>query len=129
MPIEEKSIHQAATDQYERVYTANFIATGTRSTVSNLDGRSPIRVSIPAGWTGTAAHVRVYLSEDNVTFRPLHDRYNTAYSLTVAASRTYIVPPSDMAGVQYIRLLSTTALGTASAQTTACAVSIIARLA
>lgn len=129
MAIEEKSIHQAATDQYTKVYTATFAATGTRSSVVNLDGRSPIRISMPAGWTGTAAHVRVYLSEDDVTYKPLYDRYNVAYSVTAVASRTYVLPPSDMAGVQYIRLLSATALGTASAQTTACAVNIIARLA
>ena len=129
MAIEEKSVHQAAGDQYITTYSATFAATGTRSTVVNLDGRSPIRLSMPAGWAGTSAHVRVYLSEDGTTYKPLYDRYNVAYSVTAVASRTYILPPSDMAGATYIRLLGTTALGTAAAQTTAGVVTIVARLA
>ena len=123
-----KSTHQAANDQYTEVYTVNIAADGTRSDAVFLDGRSPVRVYIPSGWASTAAQVRVDVSEDNTTFARLCDRYNAEYSVTAAAGKAHIVEPSDMGGVAYIRLVGTTAAGTAAAQTTAVAVRIVARL-
>ncbi len=72
--------------------------------------------------------MRVLVSEDGTTYRRLYDRYGTAYSITMASSRAVQVEPTDFAGVNYIRLSSCTAAGTAVTQGTVSPVGIVARL-
>jgi len=127
MTLDFKTQHEAADDQYATVKTVSIIATGTQSTVARLDGQSPIRLLMPAGWSSTAVVVHVDVSEDGTSFLPLWDG-GTAYTVAVEASQAVAVDPTKLWGVGYIRLLGTTAKGTAVAQTTACSVSVVTRL-
>lgn len=123
-----RSVHEATNELYPVTYTATIVAEGTRSDVVTLDGRCPIRLLVPSGWRSTAAAVRVLVSEDGTTYRRLYDRYGTVYSITMASSRAVQVEPTDFAGVNYIRLSSCTAAGTAVTQGTVSPVGIVARL-
>jgi len=127
MTLDFKTQHEAADDQYATVKTVSIIATGTQSTVAHLDGKAPIRLLMPADWSSTAVVVHVDVSEDGTTFLPLWDS-GTAYTVAVQASQAVAVDPAKFWGVGYIRLLGTTAKGTAVAQTTACEVSVVSRL-
>jgi hypothetical protein len=122
-----KSVHQAADDQYAAIYTGAIVATGTRTGALFLNGRAPIRLIMPALWAATAAQVRVQLSEDGVSYLPLWAA-GTAYTVAVQKSQAVRIDPETFGGVAYIRLVGTTAKGTAAAQSTAVTVGIVARL-
>jgi hypothetical protein len=107
-------------------YVLPFAAASTRGTIE-IGGLAPIRLLVGTGWSSTAAQIRPRVSEDGTTFYPLYDSDNAAYTVTVSAGRAYILQPSDFVGVTHLRLLGTTAQGTASAQSTACTVTIVAR--
>ena len=122
-----KSAHQMADDQYIDVYSSAIVKTGTQCTAVNLDGRSPIRLLMPAGWATTAALVHFDMSDDGVTYRELWSA-GTAYTVAVKASQAVRVDPEVFWGTNYIRLLGTQAKGTAVAQNTQGVVGIVARL-
>jgi len=122
-----KSVHQAADDQYAAIYTGAIVATGTRTGALFLDGRAPIRLLVPSGWAGTAAIVHVDVSDDGAAYYPLWAA-GTAYTVNVAAGKASVVDPTKFYGVGHIRLVGTTARGTAAAQSTAVTVGVVARL-
>ena len=124
---EFKSVHQAADDQYIDVYSSAIVKDGTQCAAVNLDGRSPVRLLMSAGWATTAALVHFDMSDDGVTYRELWSA-GTAYTVAVKASQAVRVDPEVFWGVNYIRLLGTQAKGTAAAQTTQGVVGIVARL-
>jgi len=124
---EFKSVHQMADDQYIDVYSAAIVKTGTQCAAVNLDGRSPVRLLMPAGWATTAAILHVDMSDDGVTYRELWSA-GTAYTVAVKASQAVRVDPQMFGGVNYIRLLGTQVRGTAVAQSTQGIVGIVARL-
>ena len=124
-----RSKFEAADDQYIRIKTATIVLNDTRAAGVLLDGLAPIRLEIPSGWAGTATRVRVRLSQDGTTYRPLYDDAGNEKAIVVAASRAIALDPSEFCGVTYLQIRGTQATGTAAAQlTTACIVSIIARL-
>ena len=122
-----KSTHQAADDQYAAIYTGAIVATGTRTGALFLDGRAPIRLLVPSGWAGTAAIVHVAVSDDGATYYPLWAA-GTAYTVNVSAGKASVVDPTKFYGVSHIRLVGTTARGTASAQSAATTLGIVAQV-
>lgn len=61
-------------------------------------------IVMPAAFTGTTLSFQV--SFDGVTFQPLYKTDGTLYSLTVAAGRTYAVPPADFTAFPAVQIVS-----------------------
>ena len=107
------------------LYTLPFAAASTRGQIS-IGGLSPVRLLPGTGWSSTAAIVHIEVSEDGTTYYPLWVD-GTAYTVAAVAGRASPVDPTKFYGVHSIRLIGTLARGTASAQSTACTVGIVAR--
>lgn len=107
------------------LYTLPFAAAATRGDIS-IGELSPVRLLVGTGWSSTATIVHVETSEDGVTYYPLWAS-GTAYTVPVSEGKASVVDPTKFYGVSYIRLIGTRARGTAEAQSTACAVGIVAR--
>lgn len=106
-------------------YVLPFAVGATRGEM-DIGGLAPIRLLGGTGWAASAPIVHIETSEDGATYYPLWAS-GTAYTVPVVADRANVVDPTKIYGVNYIRLVGTTAKGTAIAQTTACTVSIVAR--
>lgn len=63
-----------------------------------------VGVAMPAGWT--AATVGVQASADGQTWLDVKDTSGTEYGLTADAGEYIIIPPDDLLGPRYLRLLS-----------------------
>ena len=105
-----------------------FAALATRGGVVNLDGKVPVRLLVPAKWATTAVRVRVRLSQDGTTYYPLYDDIGAEKAIVVSTGRAVALDPAVFCGVTYLQLRGTQATGTAAAQSTACRVTVIARL-
>ena len=122
-----KTQHQAADSQYIDIYDSAYIATGTQCAAVDLDGRSPIRLLMPTGWETTSVIVHIDVSDDGVTYHELWSA-GTAYTVAVKKSVAVRVDPEVFWGCRWVRLVGTTARGTAEAQATHGTVGIVARL-
>lgn len=76
------------------------------STSSSLDlgANGFVGFIIPSAFTGTA--VTFTGSIDDSTFTALYNADNSAFSITVSASRYYCLNPADFLGMRYVRLVS-----------------------
>lgn len=77
-----------------RIYNA-FADVTIPSSGVNSDGVEvadmvPLAVEMPAAWT--AATLAIEVSQDGVTFVPVHDESGTAQTLTVGTSRLVMIP-------------------------------------
>lgn len=127
-PATFKSVHQEAEDQYIKVFTATVVKNGTQSSAVNLEGRAPIRLNMNAGWKGTSPVVKFQVRETSgAGYLPLWSG-GTAYTVAVKKSQAVRVDPTIFSGVNYIKLSSTTARGTAVTQGTIAPIGIVARL-
>jgi hypothetical protein len=122
-----KTVHQAADAQFIKVYDSAYVATATQGTAVDLEGRAPLRLLMPAGWASTSVIVHVDISDDGTTYRELWSA-GTAYTVAVKKSQAVRVDPNIFGGCRYVRLVGTTARGTAFAQGTQGVVGIVARL-
>lgn len=77
---------------------------GTTSTAIDLSSLGFVGFILPSAFTGTA--ITFTGSIDNSTFTALYNSSNSAYSITVAASRYYMLNPADFMGSRYIKLVS-----------------------
>lgn len=94
---------------YKEVSQTVAIANGqTTSATVNAAGYSSYLVTMPAAFTGTALSFLV--SVDNSTFNPLYTVGNVAVSLTVAASRNYVLP-AELAPYPYFQIVSNASEG------------------
>jgi len=125
--VEFYTQHEAADAQFASVTTVDIVATGTQSSTTYLNGRAPIRLLIPSGWSSTAAIVHFDVCDSGDDYYPLWAD-GTAYTVAVEADQAVAVDPTKFWGVGYVRLIGTQARGTAVAQTTACTVGIVSRL-
>ena len=107
-------------------YVLPFAAASTRGTIE-IGGLAPIRLLVGSKWASTAPIVHVQVSEDGTTYYPLWAA-GTAYTVAVRAGKASVVDPTKFYGVGYIRLVGTTAKGTATAQSTGVSVGVVARL-
>jgi hypothetical protein len=73
----------------------------------DLNGCGLVRIQMPAGWD--AAVLTFQVSLDGLTFANLYDRAGNEYTVQVAASSSIIVPPSDFAGLRWLKVRSGTA--------------------
>jgi hypothetical protein len=95
-------------------FVVNTVSIANGATVSSaidLQGRGLVQVIMPAAFTGSA--ITFQASPDNVTFQALYNTANTALSMTVTQGRTYMISPSDLVGVRYLKLVSGSAEGAA----------------
>jgi hypothetical protein len=63
-------------------------------------------IVMPAAWT--AAGITFQASADGVTYNDVHDINGTEISVTVAASRIIVLPPTDWYPVPFVRVRSGT---------------------
>ena len=122
-----RSKFEAADDQYVRVKTVTIVKDGTRGE-AYLNGLSPIRLLMPAGWKSTSPVVRVSVSEDGTTYYRLYPATGTGYTIPAVKSQAVQLDPDAFRGVGYIRLHSTTVRGTAVTQGTIAPISVVCRL-
>jgi hypothetical protein len=80
--------------------------TSLSSTAIDCGLGSPIAIFMDAGWD--AAKLTFQVSYNGTTYVPLHNADDTEYALTVSAGNAYILPPSDFAGIRYLKLRSGT---------------------
>lgn len=64
-------------------------------------------VFLPAAFTGVALTFQG--SVDNVTYNAITKPDGTAYTLVVAPAKYVMVPPNDLAGTRYLKVISGTA--------------------
>lgn len=83
----------------------------TTSTVLDLKANGFVGFITPAALTGTAFTFEG--SIDNSTFTALYNADNSAFSITVSASRYYCLNPADFLGMRYVRLVSNATEGAA----------------
>lgn len=79
------------------------IATTTSTTI-DLGSKGFVGIIMPAAFTGTA--ITFTGSVDNSTFVALYNSDNSAFSITVSASRYYVLNPADFLGCRYVRIVS-----------------------
>lgn len=89
------------------------IASGqTKSGVIDLSGCVLVGLLTPSALTGTVFTFEAATSADGM-FLPVYDAAGALVSVTVAASRFISILPSDLAGIQYLKIVSGSAEGAA----------------
>ena len=99
----------ATATETRKIGTIKITSGDTTSTSFAMGETIPCAFSFPA-MTGTS--VTLYGSTDNITFVPLADSTDNNYTITVSATaKIRTVNPQNLAGVQYIQLVSGSAEG------------------
>lgn len=93
---------------YVDVTIANGQQTSDAADLSS--GRSVVGVLMPAAFTGTALTFTTCATSGG-TYVPVHEAGGDAYSVTVAAARYIPIPPADLSGVRYLKVVSGSAEG------------------
>jgi hypothetical protein len=82
------------------------IASGqTKSGVIDLSGCVLVGILTPAALTGTSFSFEASTAADG-TFLPVYDISGNPVSVDVGTSRFIAILPSDLAGIQYLKLVS-----------------------
>jgi len=81
----------------------------TTSDIIDLRAQGLCGFQMPAAFTGTS--ITFEGSPNGDTYTSLYNTANTEYSVTVAASRFYVVNPGDFVGVRFLRFVSGSAEG------------------
>ncbi len=81
--------------------------TATVSSIAVIIQQSIVGFILPAGLAGTAITFQV--SQDGITFVPLHGENGTAFTLTAAASRAIHVDPAIFLPWSHVRLVANAA--------------------
>lgn len=95
--------------------TVNRLGTVTIAngqTVSNsvdLGEGALVGIQMPAAFTGVALTLQA--SHNDSTYVQVTSKDGTAYTITVAASKYITLPPADLAGLRYVKLVSGAAEG------------------
>lgn len=89
-----------------RTTTATIAASGSLSAAVDLAGCTLCRISMPSAWT--TANLTFSVSYDGTTYNDLYDQYGTEVTVTAAASRTIYLPPSEWAGIRFVKVRSGT---------------------
>lgn len=99
--------------------TVTIANTETTSGAADLGEMAVVGIQTPASLTGTS--FSFLASADNSTFVEVRKVDGTVYTLTVTSSKYYVVPPADLAGIRYLKIVS------GSAETGAKVISILQR--
>lgn len=84
--------------------TVTIAINTTTSTALDLSTNGFVGLIIPSAFTGTA--ITFTGSIDNSTFTALYNSDNSAFSITVSASRYYCLNPADFLGMRYVKIVS-----------------------
>ena len=76
----------------------------TSDAASLTSGSTPVAIITPSSLTGTAFTLQA--SIDGATYYPVYDITGSAYSVPVGTSRYIALPPGDLAGVRYLKVVS-----------------------
>lgn len=96
------------------------IANGdTESNAIDLGELAIVGMQTPASMTGTAITFKA--SADNSTFVVVKKIDGSTYSMVTASSQYYVIPPADLAGIRYLKVVS------GSAETGAKIISLMVR--
>ena len=82
------------------------------ATVSNaidLGEMAIVGIQTPAALTSTAFTFQA--SSDNVTYAAVYKVDGTQYTMTVSTSRYHVVPPADLAGIRWLKVVGGSAEG------------------
>ena len=83
------------------------IATSAQtSTAIDLSSRGLVGFQMPSAFTGTTVTFVGTHDDENGTYQALYNSDNTAFSITVAVDRQYVLCPSDFLGVRYVKFVS-----------------------
>lgn len=85
-------------------YNATIAISTTTSGAVDLQGQALCAIQMPSAFTG--ASITFQGSVDGSTYQAIYNSSNTQYSITVSASRTYAINPTDFAGFRYIKIVS-----------------------
>jgi hypothetical protein len=87
------------------VTLADTIASGTTTAEFNLKGGTLCGIYTPASISSTSMTITAATSSGG-TFLPVRDpETGTAYTITIAASGYYYIPPQISAGLKYLKLV------------------------
>ncbi len=78
---------------------------GTKSKPQSVNGATVFGLRVPAGFAGTSVTFEAAEKFDGA-YMPVTNADGTNYTLTVAASRHVRIPPADLAGCEFIKVVS-----------------------
>lgn len=94
------------------VTRAATVTVASGQTVSNaIDLGELAVVGLVTPGTITSTAITFQASQDNVTFSQVTKVDATVYTLTVSASKYIVIPPADLAGVRYLKVVAGSAEG------------------
>jgi len=85
--------------------TATIPNAGTTSPAVSLNGATLVGIITPAALTGTALTFQASPTLTG-TYSPVYATGGTQVSYTVGTSRYIVIPAQDMAGVQFVKVVS-----------------------
>jgi hypothetical protein len=89
--------------------TATIADGATESSVVTVGDNLPSGIKTPAGWTTASITFKASESAGG-TFVPVYDASGALLTIaSAAASRWYAIAPQDLAGVPYLKLVSSVA--------------------
>lgn len=94
------------------VNRAATVAITSGQTVSNgidLGELAVVGLITPAALTSVA--ITFQASADNMTYNQVTTRDATVYSVTVSASKHVVIPPADLCGIRWIKVVGGSAEG------------------
>lgn len=104
---------------------ASIAKDASTSSAVNLGAFSVLGIVLPTGAASleaTTTQIRFYVSVDGSTYGTLYDKDGTVVAVTVAAANTVgfaYLPPDAFAAWNFVKVITTTADGTAVVQATA----------
>ncbi len=90
-----------------RAATVTIANGATVSNAIDVADSQIVGVFLPAALTGVALTFQG--SVDNNTFNAITKVDGTAYTLTIAAAKYVMIPPNDLGGVRFLKVVSGTA--------------------
>jgi hypothetical protein len=91
--------------------TFDIALNGTVSTAVDLENNTLVGLELPAAFTGIA--ITFQGSNNNGTFKDVKKEDGTSYTLVVAQNTYVLIPPSALAGLRYVKIVSGSAEGAA----------------
>lgn len=86
------------------------VASGaTVSGALDLGELAVVGIVTPAAITSTAMTFQA--SADGVTYNQVTTRDGTVYSVTISASKHIVIPPADLCGIRYLKVVGGSAEG------------------
>jgi hypothetical protein len=85
--------------------SASIPSSGTTTPAIDLGGTSLVGIQLPAAFTGTSISFTVATTLSG-TYQGVIDGSGTALSKTIAAGKYLMLDPSEFAGIQFLKIVS-----------------------